>query len=182
MVRWLWASYLAAGVALAIAYELVPSLHQPVVFNVVCLSSPIAILVGIRIHHPARRLPWLLFAAGQSLFVAGDMVTYNYTAIFGTEIPFPSVGHPIYLAVYPCLIGGLLLIVRNRMPGRDLGSLIDSVIIAISAGTVSCAAALAGRDRRGLHVRPEGRRHGLPPPGPRAAWGRGPPPCGCQPA
>jgi diguanylate cyclase (GGDEF)-like protein/PAS domain S-box-containing protein len=134
---WLWAIYLAAGATFVLAYELVPFLHQPVVLNLLCLSSPIAILVGIRIHRPARRLPWWLFAAGQSLFVAGDIVTYNYTAIFGTEIPFPSIGDPIYLAVYPCLIGGLVLIVRGRMPGRDLGSLIDSVIIAISAGTVS---------------------------------------------
>jgi hypothetical protein len=134
---WWWAIYLAAGATLVLAYFLVPALHASVFFNLVCLSSPIAILVGIRIHRPAKRLPWFLFATGQALFVAGDIVTYNYTAIFGTEIPFPSIGDPIYLAVYPCLIGGLLLVVRSRMPGRDMGSLIDSLIIAISAGTVS---------------------------------------------
>ncbi|MEA2609596.1 MAG: hypothetical protein QOJ75_1839 [Chloroflexota bacterium] len=136
-VTWWWAIYLAGGTALALAYFLMPLLHQSVVYNLVCLSSPIAIVVGIRIHRPAQRLPWFLFAAGQALFVAGDIVTYNYSTLFGSEIPFPSVGDPIYLAVYPCLIGGLLLVVRSRMPGRDLGSLIDSLIIAISAGTVS---------------------------------------------
>jgi diguanylate cyclase (GGDEF)-like protein/PAS domain S-box-containing protein len=137
LAGWWWAIYLAGGATLALAYFLVPSLHVSVVFNLVCLSSPIAILLGIRIHHPAQRLPWFLFAAGQALFVAGDIITYNYPTFFGTEIPFPSVGDPVYLAVYPCLIGGLLLVVRSRMPGRDLGSLIDSLIIALSAGTVS---------------------------------------------
>ena len=39
MTAWLWATFLAAGVTLALAYELVPLLHQTVVFNLLCLSS-----------------------------------------------------------------------------------------------------------------------------------------------
>jgi PAS domain-containing protein len=129
-----WAIYLAAGAALTISYVF---LHENVLFNIVGLTSPIAILIGIHKHRPAQKLPWLLFAAGQALFVAGDILTYNYPAIFGTDVPFPSLGDPLYLAVYPCLVAGLLLVVRSRMPGRDTGSLIDSLIIAIGAGTIS---------------------------------------------
>ena len=101
------------------------------------MSSSIAILVGIRLNRPTDPWPWLLFAAGQGLFWAGDILTYNYPAIFGMEVPFPSWGDPVYLAVYPCLVAGLLLVVRRRTPGRDTGNLIDSLIIAIGAGTIS---------------------------------------------
>jgi hypothetical protein len=131
--RW-WAIYVAAGTVLTLAYVV---LHATILFNLVGISSPIAILVGIRRNRPAHPLPWILFAAGQALFVAGDIITYNYPAIFGTELPFPSLGDPVYLAVYPCLVAGLLLVVRRRTPGLDLGSLIDSLIIAIGAATVS---------------------------------------------
>ncbi len=125
------------------AYWLIPALHSPVLYNLICLSSPVAILVGIGLHRPARRLPWLLFAGGQALFVAGDVITYNYPALFGSEIPFPSIGDPVYLAVYPCLIGGILVISRSRVPGRDVGSLIDALILAISAGAMSWALLLS---------------------------------------
>ena len=131
--RW-WVVYLVAGLALTAAYVL---FQRNILFNVVGLSSPIAIVIGIRVHRPTRPLPWLLFAAGQALFFVGDVITYNYPELFGAEIPFPSLGDPFYLGVYACLVGGLILLVRSRMPGRDAGSLIDSLIIAIGAGTIS---------------------------------------------
>ena len=41
-----------------------------------------------------------------------------------------------YLLVYPCLVGGLLLLIRERNPGRDRDSVIDSLIVAIGVGTM----------------------------------------------
>src|SRR5664279_4938840 len=137
--RW-WAIYLVAGTAMTLAFLV---LHANILFNIVGLSSPIAILLGVRLNRPAQRLPWFLFAAGQGLFVAGDILSYNYQAIFGTDIPFPSLGDALYLAVYPCLVAGLLLVVRSRMPGRDMGSVMDPLIIAIAAGTISWVLLLA---------------------------------------
>jgi diguanylate cyclase (GGDEF)-like protein/PAS domain S-box-containing protein len=128
---------------MALVYELLPAMHTSIVFNLICISSPVAILVGIRLHRPADQMPWFLFAIGQALFVAGDVITYNYPALFGSDIPFPSIGDPIYLAVYPCLIGGILLVTRRRVPGRDMGSLIDALIFAVSAGAVSWALLLS---------------------------------------
>jgi PAS domain S-box-containing protein len=64
------------------------------------------------------------------------VVTYNYEGLFGGELPYPSVGDFAYLAVYPCLIAGLLMLVRRRSPGRDRESLIDSLIVAIGIGTL----------------------------------------------
>ncbi|HEY7401079.1 MAG TPA: EAL domain-containing protein [Actinomycetota bacterium] len=78
-----------------------------------------------------------MIALGQTLFVAGDVITYNYDRLFGTEVPFPSIGDIFYLSVYPCLILGILLLVRRRNPGRDRESAIDSLIVAIGVGVLS---------------------------------------------
>ncbi len=133
-----WLLYLAAG-ALPLALFLfdVINLRLGPLFNVIGLSSPIVIVIAVRIHRPEHRLPWYLVAVGQTLFILGDVITYNYDRFFGTELPFPSVGDLFYLSVYPFLVGGILLLIRARSPGRDSASLIDSLIISIGVGTLS---------------------------------------------
>ena len=48
------------------------------IFNAIGLSSPILILVAVKIHKPEPRTPWLLFAVGQILFITGDVIAYNF--------------------------------------------------------------------------------------------------------
>ncbi|MFF9864772.1 hypothetical protein ACF1G0_05025 [Streptomyces sp. NPDC013953] len=60
----------------------VPALHTAM-RALVGLAGVAAILVGIRIHRPAERWPWLLLAAANPTFTAGD-TTYNLReAAFG---------------------------------------------------------------------------------------------------
>jgi diguanylate cyclase (GGDEF)-like protein/PAS domain S-box-containing protein len=119
------------------AFLFVPGLRLGPIFNVIAISSPIAIVIAVRLWRPQTRLPWYLFALGQTFFVAGDVITYNYDRFFGTELPFPSVGDVFYLSVYPCLVAGILWLIRLRNPGGDRDSVIDSLIVAIGVGTVS---------------------------------------------
>ncbi len=77
----------------------------------------------------------------------GDVVAYNYSAFHNAmpgiftleagETPYPAISDLLYLSVYPCLVAGLILIVRRRGAGRDRGSLIDAAMIAIGVGTLS---------------------------------------------
>ena len=53
------------------------------------------------------------------------------------EPPYPSVADAFYLACYALLAGGLLLLVRERAPGRDVASLIDATIITTGVGLLS---------------------------------------------
>ena len=119
------------------AYLFVPGLRLGPLFNVIAISSPIAIVIAVRLWQPQTKLPWYLFALGQTFFVIGDVITYNYDRFFGADLPFPSVGDVFYLSVYPCLIFGILLLVRRRNPGGDRESVIDSLIVAIGVSTVS---------------------------------------------
>ena len=55
------------------------------VFNVIGASAALAIIWGARRNLDRGRLPWYLFAAGQLLFVTGDVLAYNYERLFGHE-------------------------------------------------------------------------------------------------
>jgi diguanylate cyclase (GGDEF)-like protein/PAS domain S-box-containing protein len=133
-----WAWYLAITGALTACYLFVPSLagNGPLI-NGLGLSGVVAIVVGIRIHRPAARLAWWLFALGQFLFFAGDLYTYSYPKLFGADVGFPSLGDALYLAVYPVLLAGVFVLVRRRNPRRDRSALIDSLILTIGAGLLS---------------------------------------------
>jgi diguanylate cyclase (GGDEF)-like protein/PAS domain S-box-containing protein len=140
MRRRIWWIYLIGAAGIGVAYFFGPAWAKTGrVFNLFGVSSVVAIFVGVRLHHPRQRLPWYLFAAGQLLFVAGDVITYNYEALFGHEAPFPSSGDALYLAVYPVLAAGLILLVRSRSSEPDYAALIDSVVVAIGVGVVSWA-------------------------------------------
>jgi diguanylate cyclase (GGDEF)-like protein/PAS domain S-box-containing protein len=132
-----WLAYTCGGILVTAAYLFLPGLRLGPVFNLIAISSPIAIVIAVRLWKPQTRLPWYLFALGQTFFVAGDVITYNYERFFGADLPFPSVGDVFYLSVYPCLVAGILLLVRRANPGGDRESVIDSLIVAIGVGTIS---------------------------------------------
>ena len=129
--------YLLAGAIATLVFLFVPGMRIGGLLNLIALSSPIAILIALRMNHVEYKLPWLLIALGQLFFVTGDVITYNYERFFGTELPYPSIGDVFYLSVYPCLFLGILLLIRHRSPGRDRDSAIDSLIVGIGVGVLS---------------------------------------------
>jgi diguanylate cyclase (GGDEF)-like protein/PAS domain S-box-containing protein len=128
--------YLLGAAGVATLYLAGPLNYGPV-FNAIGASGVIAIVLGVRINRPSGRLPWYLIAVGLSLFVTGDVLAYNYHAIFGTALPFPSVADLAYLPVYPVTVLGLVLLVRKRSPGRDLPSLLDSAMVTTGLALLS---------------------------------------------
>jgi signal transduction histidine kinase/CheY-like chemotaxis protein len=134
-----WRLYLGLATVGAVGYLLLAhgSRIGPL-FNALGLSAAVAMVVGVRIHRPERRLPWHLFAVAQALFVAGDVVYYTLPEVVpGYTVDFPSVGDIPYVMVYPLIISGLLLLVRARNPESDAAALIDAVIIGVGVGVVS---------------------------------------------
>src|SRR5829696_8480958 len=88
-----------------------------------------AVVVGTPLYRPSRPLAWYLLAAGQLSFTVGDAINYTYQWVLHIQPPYPSVADAFYLACYALLVAGLLLLVRERAPGRDVASLIDATII-----------------------------------------------------
>ena len=133
-----WQLYILLGAALTLAYYFAPGLKgNGVLFNLIGISSAVAILVGIRLHKPSCKLAWNLFALGQLLFVSGDAFYYGYQALSETDVPFPSVGDFFYLSVYPALIAGLLVLIHRRNPDGDRPSLIDALIVTTGVGLLA---------------------------------------------
>jgi signal transduction histidine kinase len=132
---WVYLLLLAPVVGL---YLLGPALvNSGPVFNAIGFSGVVAIIVGVRLHRPRAALAWYLFAAGQALFIGGDVLAYNYERFFGRPLPFPSVADVPYLGVSPTIIAGLLLLIRQRKRGADWASLMDSLVIGIGIGLLS---------------------------------------------
>ena len=133
----LWLAFLAVGaVGLAIHASLeTGSLTQSFVYDAIGASAVLIALIAISRHAPDRRLPWLLMAFGQALFVAGDLA-WNWYELQG-EDPFPSVADGLYLAGYPFLALGLLLLIRRRLSDGDRGGLLDAAILTAAMAILS---------------------------------------------
>ena len=134
----LWSAYLALGaLALAVHAFLLAtgSLEQSWFYDVVGASAVGAAVIGIVRNAPDRRLPWILMAIGQASFVAGD-VMWNWYEMNG-EDPFPSFADVLYLAGYPFIAAGLLLLIRRRIGSGDRGGILDAAILTTAFAILS---------------------------------------------
>ena len=123
-----------ALLAIAVYLTLSYNVRSAVMYDVIAASSVFAILAGIWIHRPARKLPWLLLAAGFGFFVAGEITWHIYSYGLG-EDPFPSIADLFYLAGYPFLAAGLLLLARDRgaRRGQERAGFLDAAIVTVGA-------------------------------------------------
>jgi diguanylate cyclase (GGDEF)-like protein/PAS domain S-box-containing protein len=132
LARHAWMLFLASGVVLLVLYLFVkPLAGSAPLINVLGLAPVLAIVVGVRMHRPAAAAAWICFALGFALFWLGDLYTYSYPLLLGRDVPFPSLGDGAYLAVYPALMAGLVILQRRRTQRGDRGSAIDAAIMTV---------------------------------------------------
>jgi hypothetical protein len=132
-----WKIYSSCGLALCAAYYVVPHVALHPIYDVVGLSSVVAVVVGVIRNKPAFRWPWILLALGQLGFVVGDMIRAFYEEILKITSPFPGPADVAYLAAYPIMAAALILFVRSRDRAKDRAGLIDTMIIVTGVGLIS---------------------------------------------
>jgi signal transduction histidine kinase len=124
----LWVAFAGVGAALIGVYFVLPSARaQNVLYEVIGVLGAAGILVGVRVNRPARRAPWYLLAAGIGLLVAGDIAWTIYAWLGPT--PYPSLADVLYLAGYPVVAAGLLLLRRPASRTVDRARLSETLII-----------------------------------------------------
>ncbi|MFH8712435.1 aminotransferase class I/II-fold pyridoxal phosphate-dependent enzyme [Streptomyces zaomyceticus] len=128
--------YLLVVTLLTVAYLEFPSRHT-VLWALIGLGGVVAILVGVHLHQPSRRWPWLVLAAANLAFVGGDTAYNALEAFFGQTRPFPSVADALYLVTYPLFAIGLFGFIRYRAVGRDLGVVLDALILTAGLALLS---------------------------------------------
>jgi signal transduction histidine kinase len=123
--------FLGAGVVLTGIYFLLPyGTAQSSLYDGFGAAAAVAIGIGVWRNRPASRLPWVLFALGNLCFAVGDVV-----GSLQNEPPVPSAADWIYLAAYPLLASGLVLLLV-RAGGHHRAAAIGEALI------FSCAFAL----------------------------------------
>jgi signal transduction histidine kinase len=113
--------------------DLLPKQAADQLYRIVGLAGSAAIIIGVRVHRPRRAIAWYLLAAGNLMWVAGD-VLYQTMSNAGVT-PWPSYPDLLYLGAYPLLTAAVVAL--SGGPRRSVGSLIDAAIIATSAGLVA---------------------------------------------
>jgi hypothetical protein len=129
--------YFLAGCLAVVAFYTIGQatpLRHMLVYDSIGLSAVIAVAAGVRYRRPARRAGWILLAAGQMLFVAGDIAFTSYQLGGGSGAPYPSVADVFYLLAYPLLTAGLVVLARGGDRRRSLAALVDATVIAIAIG------------------------------------------------
>jgi signal transduction histidine kinase len=118
--------YVAASLALIGVYFALPSggRTQSILYDVIGGSAAVVIALSIRLHRPRLWLPWALFSAGSAFFVLGD--------ILFTDATPPTVADGFYLAGYPVIAAGLLLLMLEAGGRNRSAALADTAIFTVA--------------------------------------------------
>ena len=115
------------------------------VYHGVFLSAAVACLLRAVLVR-RERVAWLMVASGLCFWLAGDLYwTFEISKL--AEVPYPSVADALYVAGYPPLYAGIVMLTRSRLRSVDrtlwLDGLIGALVVA-SVGLVFLQPALAG--------------------------------------
>jgi diguanylate cyclase (GGDEF)-like protein len=130
-------AYLGAGaVAIAVYYLIPEGVGQASIYQLMGISSVIAIVIGVRMHHPARRSAWYLMAIGLGIWSLADAIGNYWGIVLDLDV-FPTPADPVYLVGYVAVTIGIAMLIRGRHQGRDTAGTLDSLILTTSLAVLS---------------------------------------------
>jgi diguanylate cyclase (GGDEF)-like protein/PAS domain S-box-containing protein len=105
-------------------------------WGLISLSGVVAVLTGLILNRPARKVPWLLLAAALASFAAGQL-SFLTAAKLKIVLPFPSFADVLYLSQFLLAAAGLLIFIYLRTPDGDRRSLIDALTLTVGLALLS---------------------------------------------
>jgi diguanylate cyclase (GGDEF)-like protein len=111
------------------------SAAEPVAYLVAAAAGVLTSIVGAALVRGPRRRVWVALAAGQVLYLAGDVLWVIYEQVLHVT-PYPSLADAFYLTRYVLLTFGLMWLIRGRHRGRDRAAFLDAAIISTGFGVL----------------------------------------------
>jgi signal transduction histidine kinase len=125
----------AGAVAISIYFVVSPA-AQAVLYGLIGVSAVVAIYIGAIRSKTSTRLAWQCFALGLLCEVLGDTASSVYELALGREPPVPSPADAFYLAGYPLLACGIVLLLRRRGGVSTLPAALDALILSVAIATL----------------------------------------------
>ncbi|WP_426503674.1 EAL domain-containing protein [Dactylosporangium sp. McL0621] len=132
--RGVLAGYAGAMAVLVIVNFALPNLH-PVLWSAIGYASVAAVLLGVHLHRPRKRAPWLLLAGAVACFITGDLIADLLTRLHAKA--FPSLADAFYLTVYVLIAAAMVWLYRLGVVRRDPGGLFDAITLTAGLGLLS---------------------------------------------
>jgi diguanylate cyclase (GGDEF)-like protein len=105
----------------------------------VCVAAMFGYGFVIASRLDRHRAAWTAILLGQACFLVGDVCFALLEHVFHSE-SYPNIGDVFYVAGYPFIAVGLIMLLRSRGTSnhnsRDAGGVIDGFIVATSAGVL----------------------------------------------
>jgi diguanylate cyclase (GGDEF)-like protein/PAS domain S-box-containing protein len=133
--RYVLCGYAIWVVFLIAAYYGLPGLRIET-WGLISLSGVLAIVAGTVLNRPARKTPWLVLAAAQASFAAGQL-SFLIAPRIGVVLPFPSFADALYLLTFPLYAIAFLIFIKCRSPDKDRRSLIDALTLTAGLALLS---------------------------------------------
>jgi diguanylate cyclase (GGDEF)-like protein/PAS domain S-box-containing protein len=125
------ATYLVVGVIAVALYGAPGPLHasETLLALIGLTAVGVTVFAALRFK-PAAAHGWWLLAAGAAVIFVGDLMPA------GPDIGFPSLADAFYIATYPLLMAGLMVLVRRRSGSGTIDGLILTVGFALPSWIV----------------------------------------------
>src|ERR1700727_2475627 len=133
--RYVLGCYAIWVVLLIALYYGLPGLHVET-WGLISLSGVIAIVAGTVLNRPSRKAPWLVLAAAQASFAAGQL-SFLIAPQIGVVLPFPSFADALYLLTFPLYAVAFLIFIKCRSPDKDRRSLTDALTLTAGLALLS---------------------------------------------
>ena len=105
--------------------------NEFVYIAVLVLASLVCLLRGASVEH--ERWAWVAFGVGLGCWAAGDL----YWSATPVPDEYPSTADYLYLAGYPALYAGIVLLIRARVPRFGASMWLDGAIGALAAAALA---------------------------------------------
>jgi diguanylate cyclase len=113
------------------------SLLDDWLFEFLVVAAGAGILIRVALVG-TERLAWSMIGVGALAWAAGD-IYYLMAFSDGAEVPYPSVADGLYLAFYPLVYAGVLLLVRARVRRFHASQWLDGLATALIVAAVGAA-------------------------------------------